>query len=343
MAGYKPVKRHPSKRIVIYNHKGGVGKTTLTINLAFALASIGKNVLLVDSDPQCNITSYLIDDLTLDDLLDHSDEDQGETIWSSVKPLVEATGDVKTIEPIKQGRRLFLLPGDIRLSEFEADLNKFWTECLERRTRGFRGVCGLSILVNQVAQAHDIDYVFYDCGPNIGPLNKVILLDSDYFIVPAACDLFSVRALKTLGHTLAGWIKDWDIIASQAPDGLYLLPGRPKFLGYIPQRFRVYRDEPSSTYRPFFSKIERNVNSEILSVFKKEDPALALRSIRDLRIGEVKDFGPLASAGQSEGRPMWDVSKGSPAQREEARQVFINIAETIVKLAEDSSSDQAHE
>jgi cellulose biosynthesis protein BcsQ len=340
MAGIqKPAKRHPAKRIVIYNHKGGVGKTTLTINLAFALASIGKNVLLVDSDPQCNITSYLIDDITLDDLLDHSDEDEGKTIWSSIKPLIEATGDVKKIEPIQQGQRLFLLPGDIRLSEFEADLNKFWTECLERRMRGFRGVCGLSILVNQVSEAHDIDYVFYDCGPNIGPLNKVILLDCDCFIVPAACDLFSVRALKTLGHTLAGWIKSWDTIVNQAPDGIYLLPGRPRFLGYIPQRFRVYREEPSSTYRPFYSKIERNVNSEILSIFKKEDSSLASRSIRDLRIGEVKDFGPLATAGQSEGRPMWEVSKGSPDQRDAARQSFLDIASTIIKLTANHVSE----
>src|SRR6267143_3002476 len=126
---HKPVKRHPSKRIVIYNHKGGVGKTTLTINIAYALASLGKRVLLVDSDPQCNITSYLIDDITLDSLLDNSDGDDGETIWSSLKPIVEAEGGLKKIEPIKHGKRLFLLPGDVRLSEFEEALNDFWREC----------------------------------------------------------------------------------------------------------------------------------------------------------------------------------------------------------------------
>jgi|CXWL01.1.fsa_nt_gi cellulose biosynthesis protein BcsQ len=334
MAIRKPDKRHPARRIVIYNHKGGVGKTTLTINIAFALASLGKNVLLVDSDPQCNITSYLIDDLTLDDLLDHSDMTDGKTIWSSMKPLVEASGEVKPINPIKQGRHLFLLPGDIRLSEFESDLNKFWTESLERRMRGFRGVSALSLLVNQVSASHDIDYVFYDCGPNIGPLNKVILLDCDYFIVPAACDLFSVRALKTLGHTLTGWIKDWGTIVNLAPDDIYLLPGEPKFLGYIPQRFRVYREEPSSAYQPYYSKIEKNVNSEIVSIFRKEDVDLASRSIKDIKIGEVKDFGPLASAGQAEGRAMWQVSKGSKAQKNSAHQAFSSIAETIIGLVE---------
>lgn len=330
---HKLVKRHPAKRIVIYNHKGGVGKTTLTINIAYALASIGKRVLLVDSDPQCNITSYLIDDITLDSLLDNSDGDNGETIWSSLKPIAEAEGSVKSIEAIKHGKKLFLLPGDVRLSEFEVALNDFWRECFQRRLKGFRGVTALSILVNQTCNNHNIDYVFFDCGPNIGSLNKAILLDCDHFIVPAACDQFSVRALKTLGHTLLGWIKDWETAVSFAPDGIYLLPGRPKFLGYIPQRFRVYRGLPSSSYSLYFSKIEKNISSEIVSVFRKEDPELAARSMRDLKIGEIKDLGQLANAGQSQGLPVWEVTEGTPDQKNVAKELFEAIANNIIKLA----------
>ncbi|TKB72640.1 MAG: ParA family protein [Nitrospira sp.] len=329
---HKSIKRHSSKRLVIFNHKGGVGKTTLTINIAYELASLGKNVLLVDSDPQCNITSYLVDDMTLDALLDKSDGDDGETIWSSLKPIVDGEGGLNEIEPIKHGRRLFLLPGDVRLSEFEQVLNDLWRECDQRRLRGFRGVSALSVLVNQTCVNHDIDYVLFDCGPNIGPLNKAILLDCDHFIVPAACDQFSVRALKTLGHTLSGWLKDWESAVRFAPEGIYLLPGKPKFLGYIPQRFRVYRGLPSSGYSSYFSKIERSISSEIVSVFRKEDPELASRSIRDLRIGTVKDLGQLANAGQSQGLPIWDVAEGTPEQKTEARKLFETIAKNIIRL-----------
>ena len=106
-------------RITIFNHKGGVGKTTLTANIAFALSSLGKSVLLVDSDPQCNLTSYLLSDDIVDDLLNRSNDPNGRTIWTAVKPIFDNTavaGVVKLVPPTMIGD-IALLPGDIRLSE----------------------------------------------------------------------------------------------------------------------------------------------------------------------------------------------------------------------------------
>jgi len=200
----REAKRHKSKRIAIFNHKGGVGKTTLTVNIASALSELGKTVLLVDTDPQCNLSAYVVEELVLNDLLDHSDSDTGATIWSAVKPISEASGDIHTIKPISWLKKSQLIPGDVRLSEFEPDLDQFWNECLLRKIRGFRGTAAISSLVNNIASEYGADFVFYDSGPNIGSLNRIILLDCDYFIVPAACDLFSIRALKTLDEHSSG-------------------------------------------------------------------------------------------------------------------------------------------
>jgi cellulose biosynthesis protein BcsQ len=237
-------RRHRAKRIAIFNHKGGVGKTTLTLNVAAALGSLGKGVLLVDSDPQCNLTSYLLEDKVVDNLLDQSDGPNGETLWSAVKPIVEAEGDIKLI-PSKELSvpNLHLLPGDIRLSDFESELNQLWADCLQRKVKGFRGTAALSAVVNDVAEALDVDFVFFDSGPNIGPLNRSILLDCDYLIVPAACDVFSVRALKTLGHTLATWIQDWQTILALAPDQVYRIPGRPTVMGSLMWKFHSSRSQ----------------------------------------------------------------------------------------------------
>src|SRR3989442_10943439 len=112
-----------AKRITIYNHKGGVGKTTLNINIAAALTDLGKSVLLVDTDPQCNLTSYLLSDDVVDSLLDHSDAADGETVWTSVKPFFDRTGGGRALRPIEVAK-LSLLPGDIRLSEYEEFLGE---------------------------------------------------------------------------------------------------------------------------------------------------------------------------------------------------------------------------
>ena len=222
------VKMRKPIRLTIYNHKGGVGKTTLTVNFAAALAEQGHRVLLIDSDPQCNITSYLYEDSVVDDLLDNSDKKNGKTIWSALKPVAEGDGKFRNV-----GARdtsidgLFLLPGDIRLSEYEIKLSGSWNECFGKEKSGFNVTTSLSKLANYYAEASQLDFIFFDTGPNIGPLNRAILLDCDYFLVPGACDLFSVRALKTLGVSLVNWIQRWKSICVDVPDDFPLLKGKP--------------------------------------------------------------------------------------------------------------------
>ena len=325
--------RHPAPRITLYNHKGGVGKTTLTINIASALASQGKRVLLVDADPQCTLTSYLVDSEVIDDWLDKSDTPNGSTIWSAVKPFYEGVGDIKRIKAFERQEGVFLIPGDIRLSLFEQELNQIWLECLQRKVHGFRGATAISNLVNYAAQDEHIDFIFYDVGPNIGPLNRVILLDSDYFVVPAACDLFSVRALKTLGESLYGWIDGWDIISRLAPDNTYLLPGRPKFLGYILQRFKMYGGAIAEEFSTYAAKLEKAAHSDIAARLRALDPSLAKASLSQNKLGQVKDFGSLVLQSQTQGESFFTVKGGNSAQKNEAREEFTEIANNIISLA----------
>jgi cellulose biosynthesis protein BcsQ len=321
--------RPGARRVTIFNHKGGVGKTTLTMNVGAALAERGRRVLLVDSDPQCNLTTYLVDAEVVDDLLDRSDDPGGQTLWSAVKPISEALGGIQQIEPIEVGiDRVFLVPGDIRLSEFETDLTEFWAQGLQRKARGFRGTTAISGLVDELARQHHIDYVLYDSGPNIGPLNRVILLDCDQFIVPVACDLFSLRALKTLGRTLVEWITSWDTIADLAPAGTRLLPGEPKFLGYIAEGFRTYGRTPTKQQSYYLAQIDKEIHSQVVALLRELDDSL-VSNRSSFRLGEVKDFGALVPASQREGQPLYEVDAGSPEQRKAAREALSSIAEAI--------------
>ena len=323
------------KRLCIFNHKGGVGKTTLTVNIAAALAMLHKKVLLVDSDPQCNLTSYLFEDSVVDDFLEKSDTPKGETIWSALKPIVEARGELKDIPfyetPISG---VFLLPGDIRLSEYESELNEFWSACFQRKVKGFDGTASLSALVSKYAHESGVDYVFYDAGPNIGPLNRVILLDCDYFIIPGACDLFSVRALRTLGHTLTSWIQDWGTLSRLAPDGVKSIKGKPRFLGYIPQGFRVYGHGMARRASAYKARFEKQLRTDIITPLRAIDTNLALAQLSEAKVGEVKDFSSLVQASQLQGVPFWETSGTPPYQCEAAKETFRKIAINIISKSQ---------
>src|ERR1035437_992865 len=84
--------------LALFNHKGGVGKTTLAINMADAMADLGLRVLLIDADPQCNLTAFFLSEKQLDDLLGESDEANGGTLWSAIKPVGDGKGPIKDIE-----------------------------------------------------------------------------------------------------------------------------------------------------------------------------------------------------------------------------------------------------
>jgi cellulose biosynthesis protein BcsQ len=321
-------KRHRAKRLAIFNHKGGVGKTTLTVNVAAAIAESGKTVLLVDSDPQCNLTSYLVEASVVDAMLDNSDSASGQTVWSALKPFAESSGDIRIVKPQKV-RDLLLLPGDIQLSAFEQDLHSSWAESFQRRVKGFKGTSALSLLVNRLCEQHAVDFVFYDSGPNIGPLNRSILLDCDHFIIPAACDLFSIRAFKTLGSTLYNWIRDWDTVLKLAPEELYLLPGRPHLMGYILQRFRQYGGGIASDYRQLQPRVQKQIIADVAMVLRRIDDSLASTSLTDSRLGMIKDFGRLAVDAQKQGKPIWEV--GNPAERGAAKTAFKDVAHNVIQ------------
>lgn len=319
-------------RLTIFNHKGGVGKTTLTVNIAAALANQGKRILLVDSDPQCNLTAYLFADEVVDDLLDKSERSSGRTIWSAVRPVYEELGEVSHLNPMPTPiEGVDLIPGDIRMSLFEESLADSWTSCFKRKLGGFRAISAISAMVETVTDRDEYDFVFYDTGPNIGPLNRVLLLDSDFFIVPVACDLFSTRALSTLGQTLKRWFLDWRTIQALAPDGVYLLQGTPRFMGYIPQRFKTYGQAMASVPAGFLRKVQKRIYGDVMSVLRKVDLSLTRGTVSEARLGQVKDFATTAQKAQEQGVPIWQVQGGNEQHKAEALSAFRTIAKAIMK------------
>lgn len=317
-------------RVTLFSHKGGVGKTTLTANIAFSLAESGKSVLLIDSDPQCNLTSYLLSDDVVDDLLNNSNEPDGRTIWSAVRPVFDNVGVGRFVEPIMVGD-VALLPGDIRLSEFEEFLGDAWADSFKRRLGALHATSSISDIVSRLSRERPLDFVFYDTGPNIGPLNRVLLLDSDFFIVPVACDLFSVRALGTLGQTIKKWVLDARTVASIAPDGAGFLRAAPAFLGCVPQRFKVYGREMTREASFYFRQIRSRMKNDISSVLRNVEPSLAPPRSANHVLGEIPDIASLVQRAQREGVPIWKCSGPNQRAKTATEESFARIAARLVE------------
>ncbi|MEY4576028.1 MAG: hypothetical protein RL701_731 [Pseudomonadota bacterium] len=328
-------RRKRAQRIGVFNHKGGVGKTTLTLNLAAMLARTGSRVLVVDADPQCNLTSYLIRDELIDALLEKAASSRGQTLWSAVRSVsstpagkVQRVGALRTAVP-----NLFLLPGDIRLAEFENELADSFAQCFQRKPKGFHGTAAISQLVTQLAERLQADYVLYDSGPNVGPLNHALFLDCDRFLVPVASDVLSLCALKTLGHALAEWITRWQAVAALAPSELPLLRGRPSFLGYVLGEYRVYGGRVVQRQPGYAARIGREVFTRVAEPLQQISPELARGTRSQFKLGDVPDYASLVAASHREGAPLYDVDAGTAAERRSAEQTFVNLCRKLVARA----------
>ena len=319
------------KTLALFNHKGGVGKTTLAVNIADALVDLGLCILLIDADPQCNLTSFFLKESQLDELLGLSDGAKGGTIWSAIKPVVDGKGPIKDVSVYQIRKNLLLFAGDVLLADYEEELPAAWTGSFARKTRDYDVMCALSRTVRRTAQAYKADLVIYDVGPNVGALNRTILLDSDYFATPVAADLFSLRALATVGRSLGRWIRDWETVTNLASpeDRKQLLRGKPEYLGYITSAYKVSSGRvPTRPHEFWEKKIAPRVRECIVEVLRGTHPQLAPHA--NNKIAAIKDFHSLSPQAQTNGVAMGklkgSINPGYYPQVEEAAAEFENLA-----------------
>jgi cellulose biosynthesis protein BcsQ len=330
--------------ISFFNHKGGVGKTTMLFNTAIEMGRLGKRVLMVDFDAQANLTAISVDDEMLEVLYDP--EEDGRTVAHAFAPLVSGSGDMYAPEAIevRQGQ-VWLAAGDLRLSDFEAILPTAWVESLAGNERGFRVTSAPYRLIAELADSLSADYVFVDLGPNVGALNRAVLLGSDYLLVPMASDLFSIRALPSVGGSIDTWVKQWATAKVVAPPLTFAIQkGLPKVLGYVSQQFNVYRGEATTAFSRWIDQMPAQITSGLLNPLSAHndgrgatlaDPAASLGA----SVGDLKNFHSLVPHAQSLRKAIFelqtdDVVRGAQVTRaRQSEEQFKELSENIIARA----------
>lgn len=296
------------KKIVFFNNKGGVGKTTLLYHLGYALQERGKKILFVDLDPQCNLTASICQDGEIEDFWQRK-----ESVYHSIQPLIEGIGDVEICSPYKnKNKNIWLLVGDILLSDFEETLSQGWTDVLGSGDRGFRVTSALFRLIEESAFANNIDYALIDVGPNLGSLNRAVLLSCDNYLIPLIPDSYSLRGLQNMGETFKRWMGHWKAAVGRFKDkkeeslDFPVQDGTPVFTGYIVQQFNIYRREETKAWGFWKNRIPGHIQKYIVDKVKGDNGEL----VRDLNsgsyhLGDFRNYHSLIPKSQEKRKPVF--------------------------------------
>ena len=202
--------------IALFNNKGGVGKTTIATTLAYELTRSGKRVLMIDLDPQSNSTQVILTEEQVERIyLDNVDRpDRIKTIKDIYNPMRDSNepviGNVKEaiLPGNKHAFKCDLLPSHLSLSEFEDTLSDAWSDLRANKLGGFRRTNWFIQVRNQIK--NDYDIVLIDLSPSLGALNRSILLNIDYFIIPITGDIYNQYGVKNIGSWIQNWIKVYE-------------------------------------------------------------------------------------------------------------------------------------
>lgn len=309
-----------AKQISLFNHKGGVSKTTTAFNLGWMLAKKGKRVLLVDCDPQCNLTGMFVGFKGVEELEKLYEKGGIRNIRDGLAPAFESKpiplAPVEC-ETIQKNKNLLLLPGHIGLAEYETTLGI--AQELSGSLVTLQNLPGApSRLFQLTAEKYEIDIILIDMSPSLGPINQNLLSTSDFFLVPMTPDYFSVMAIDSLASVLPKW-KEWATKAKATKvlqDATYPLPQcTPKFLGTIVQKYRLRsHGTPSTAFQKWIDEIETKVKEKLVPVLAAADmmlPEAAYKSV-GMVAGEpllqMSDFNGLIAQSQKHNAPVFALT-----------------------------------
>ncbi len=341
------------KTIALFNHKGGVSKTTTTFNLAWMLADKGKRVVMVDTDPQCNLTGLILGE-TLDDFYTSNPT---QNIHAALAPaFLSQPREITAVPcvPVSGREGLLLLPGHVNLSEYEVTLGI--AQELAGSIQTLKNLPGaFHYLVTKVAEANGADFVLIDMSPSLGSLNQNVLTSSDAFLVPTSPDYFSLMAIDSLSAVLPRWA-EWARRAHASETlrtAAYPFPEFSlKFLGTVVQKYRPRLGGATVGFQSWIDRINSAVKDKLFSQLQTYGLTLTLDDYQAVGnspansfcLAQIPDFNTLVATSQSHRTPVFALTDAmfghvgrvleqDRVKRGEFHDLFSALADRVIALA----------
>jgi cellulose biosynthesis protein BcsQ len=329
-----------TKKLVFVNNKGGVGKTTLAFNSAVAFAKFGYKTVLVDLDPQCNLSRLALgEDYYVKNLFSETEK----TIYDVLRGVIEGGSDVDlsvTFLPVKADPNLSLLKGDINLSMYEGLLSTAYGQAAAGQPIGYFQTSAIDRFLREKGLSDQVDLFIIDTSPSLGILNQTILLGADYFAVPMMPDAFSVQGIENLGTIFERWKVQWRNTAkalSGNTETKLVLAGDPLFIGYIINSYNVYGKQPIADHRAWMERIPERVKT-YLSEKHCRNGLVEMSWKNPLQI--IQDYGRIPAKCQELGVAIFDLDpsliaenqQGTKENLEKSKEEFAGLATALVKI-----------
>lgn len=362
------------KIISVFNNKGGVGKSTLTYHLGSALAELGKKVLLIDLDPQSNLSLYGLSEDQLEQIWNSEDEfiadynaakiklsetefqefhKKPHSIHYLIKPIEDGLSDETTLSaPITIGKGIDLIPGRLTLHLFENKLSKQWSEAFLGEPQAIRTVTAIRKKCEEYASQFSYDVILIDTSPSLGALNKIIISSSDGFIIPCAPDMFSDYGIRNIGNALSIWKKEFDTMYSLLSDTKrqYFPENFVKLLGYTVYNAKKRTDAPNEldvalAHYNYAKKLPITIINNIpASCLIGSEAEFFNESLGENSV--IHGHGTLPTMAQKYRRPMWTIPdhpnlgsekatiKGNSGAYYETKEKYLKLANDVLRRLE---------
>ena len=303
--------------LTFFNNKGGVGKTSLVYHLAWMFSELGKRVVVTDLDPQANQTAAFLDDDKIEEIW--TSQCPGSTIYQCVKPLSDV-GDIAAPELQTIAPNLHLLPGDVALSSFEDTLSAEWPKGMGDNSlyRPMRILSAFWQVMQMAATQVQADIILVDIGPNLGAINRAVLLATDYVAIPLGADLFSLQGLGNLGPALGSWRNLWQKRIDNWKDNqdsknypqFHLPEGKMQPIGYLCQQYGARLNRPAKAYDKWVQRIPNVYRETVL----KEPPVKDMTQEKDpYCLALIKHYRSLIPMGQEYRKPIFHLTPADGA------------------------------
>ena len=331
-----------SKKLVFFNNKGGVGKTTLAYNAAVQFAEMGYKTVLVDLDPQCNLSRLSLGSFFEDNLFSKGQQ----TIYTVLQGVVRGGADInKAVQFDRIGGtgKLFILPGSLKLSEYENSLISSYGDAAQGAERGFFSTSAIDRFLTEKGLTEEVDIFVIDTSPNLNLLNRVIFLGSDYFVTPLMPDAFSVQGIENLGNTFEEWKDNWKKTAKVLAKDKKIphdkvLDGEGLFIGYVVNSYNQYSQKPIKSNEEWIERIPEFIKKYLSEKHCRN--GLVEQSWKN-PLALIKDYGQLPPLAQIKNKAIFNLDpsvdgfenvKGTKENLEKSKEEFAGLANAMLDI-----------